>query len=114
MSFTDRIVIEFPLNQLWIDETLLYVKRASYLTKADIKNILKKHAIAFVLADIGKPLEWIKLSDCYRIWKSELEKYIADNPEHINLNEFPNGYAFIASKWIGTNQEDIILFEKVH
>ena len=114
MSLTKRTVREIPLNELWIDEALLDVKRTSCLTRIDIKSILKDHPVAFVVADIGQPLRWVKLSECYNFWKSEAEKQIADNPDLIDLNDFPNNYAFIASKWTGRNGEDIILLEKIH
>jgi hypothetical protein len=102
------------LNELWIDEALPDVKRSSYLTRTDIKSHLKAQPVAFVVADIGQPLMWVKLSECYNFWKSNAEKQIADTPGFIDLNDFPNNYAFIASRWTGKNHEGIILLEKIH
>lgn len=82
MSLTERTVREIPLNELWINDALLDVKRTSYLTKADIKSMLKDQPVAFVVADMGKPLRWVKLSESYIFWKSEAEMQIADDKLH--------------------------------
>lgn len=114
MILNQKTVSELPLSELWIGDATIDVKRNSYLTRTDIKNMLNGQLITFVVANIGEPLKWVKLSDCYHFWKNEAEGHVANEPNHIDVEDFPDKYAFIASKWTGRNHDCIILLEKVH
>jgi hypothetical protein len=40
--------------------------------------------------------------------------HLADDHAYICIDSFPEGFAFIASEWTGTNNDPIILLEKYH
>lgn len=68
----------------------------------------------FVLADIGSKLKWIDPDNCYQFWKEEIRERLAENPDKFYLNDFPDGYAYLASEWTSEDGEPIILLEKTH
>jgi hypothetical protein len=114
MELTKKIVTEFPLNHLWTSEKILEAERDSYLTRQDIKQILKVQPVTFVVANVGESLKWITNDDSYSFWKNQAQEHIADDVEHIEIDNCPDQYAFIASKWNNNEQVTIILLEKIH
>lgn len=114
MLLSNRIVTEIPINNLWTDQEELSAKRISYLNKESIKHLLAQGQKTFVVADVGRKLEWIAPENCYEFWKKEAITHLADDCEDIYDDSFPEGYAFIASEWTGKNNETLILLEKYH
>lgn len=114
MEITKKIVTEIPLTQLWTSERVLEAERAAYLTKQEIKQLLKTQPFTFVIANVGEPLKWINASDCFSFWRNEAEGHIADNVDHIDIDSFPENYAYVASKWSSSSQTPIVVLEKVH
>ena len=114
MIFTDKIVTEIPLQNIWNSEKEMDIQRTEYLTKERLKEILTSGPVDFVLADLGNKLKWIETSDCYNYWKTEVERDLADNVKKIYLDDFPDEYAYIASYWTCDMQKPIILLEKYH
>ncbi|MCF1716703.1 hypothetical protein L0U88_18825 [Flavihumibacter sp. RY-1] len=114
MLLSNRIVTEIPINSLWTNQEELSATRIRYLNKESIKQLFTQRKITFVLADVGRKLEWIAPENCYEFWKKEVLAHLADDYEDIYVDTFPEGYAFIASEWTGTNNDPIILLEKYH
>lgn len=114
MQNTERIVTQTPLTNLWTDKEDVGAVRGRYLTRKDVKDIVKQYPVEFVIADVGLKLKWIAIDKCYDFWKSEVEKHLVDSPEKFHLEDFPNEYAYIASEWVGEIQAPIILLEKYH
>jgi hypothetical protein len=79
-----------------------------------LRELLCLQVLQFVIADIGKELEWIHLDKCYDFWKSEIRNHLTINDNKIHLDDFPNQYAYIASKWTPKSGESLILLEKIH
>jgi hypothetical protein len=114
MELAKKIVTKIPLSQLWDSNKLLEAKREAYLTQADIKGILQTEPTVFIVANLGKTLQWIKPSEIYAFWKSTAKNHIADDLSRIDYESFPDNYAFVASKWVGEGEEVIVLLEKFH
>jgi hypothetical protein len=114
MEITKKIVTEIPLTQLWTPQRVLEAERVAYLTRQDIKQLLKVQSVTFVVANVGEPLRWINPADCYSFWQNEVESHIADNVEHIDVDSFPEEYVYVASKWNNSGQIPIVLLEKFH
>src|SRR5215203_4926531 len=112
MTFANRIVTEIPLENIWNSQKEMNIQRSSFLTKERIKEMLRNGPVDFILADVGNKLEWIATSNCYNFWKSEVEIHLTENLPEIDLDDFPNDYAYIASEWTGDIKTPIILLEK--
>lgn len=113
MNFCNKIVNEIPLKQIWNYEGFIDLKRIKYINLIEIKELLNQYPVEFVIADIGKKLKWISIENCYDHWVNEIKKHIAYDYDIINIEEYPESYAFIASIWKNEKQS-IILLEKYH
>jgi len=114
MNFSDKIVTAMPLVNIWTTNNELKSQRVAYLTKDDIKNILKQGPVNFIVADVGHKLIWIDPSQCYDFWKSEVQIHVATDLRNIYLDNFVDNYAYVASKWNADDPTPIILLEKRH
>jgi hypothetical protein len=109
MNPEDRIVLKIPVEKIWNGQVELDLERMSYLSK-----ILRDGPVQFVLADVGKKLMWIDQSSCYSFWKNEIQLHFVENPAKIFLNQFPNEYAYLASRWGTMMNAPVVLLEKLH
>lgn len=114
MEKSKKIVMLIPLTKLWTDQEDIAAERGKYLTAENIKEILKKNPVEFVIADVGLKLNWISFDKSFDFWKSEVKQHLANDPNFINLDSFPENYAYVASEWVGEIQIPIILLEKYH
>ena len=106
--------MKIPLITLWKEKKDLNLTRELYLSKKAIVDLFKISPIEFVIADVGKDLNWITVENCFTFWKSEVVIHLADDLNEIFLDEFPENYAYVASLWKGGAQESIVLLEKFH
>src|SRR5215831_12860028 len=108
-----RIVTRLPLEELWREAGVITASRSRSLTKDDIAALLRNGLVQFVVADVGKPLQWIGLQDCYPFWKKEVKPHIAS--ERTVLEEFPDEYCYFAWKWdTAAEAAAIVVLEKSH
>ena len=114
MDIDKKIVIQLPLTKLWTDKEYLFVKRDKYLSEENIRETLKKHPVEFVIADVGHKLKWISVDGSFDFWKTELKPHLVNDRDNIQLDNFPDNYAYVASEWIGEIETPIILLEKYH
>jgi hypothetical protein len=114
MTLSGRIITELPLCRLWTDEGELTAVREEDLNRHAIRELMKQAAVLFVVADVGKMLEWIDAEKCFAFWKEEIAEHVVDNPNEIYLDHFPGNYAYIASRWKHNGSFPIILLEKCH
>ncbi len=109
-----RIVTQIPLKNLWKEKENILAERKEYLTFENIKELLKKCKVQFVVADLGHKLVWIKYDKSFEFWKNDLKVHLANDINHIDLEYFPENYAYIASRWTSEIINPIILLEKYH
>jgi hypothetical protein len=114
MDNNKKIVTQLPLTNLWSDNEVIYAVREKYLTLDNIQEMLIKHPIEFVIADIGQKLEWISYDKSFDFWKTELKPHLANDINKMNIDNFVDNYAYVASKWTGELEKPIILLEKYH
>jgi hypothetical protein len=67
----------------------------------------------FVVADCGRPLNWISESDRFAFWKTASAQ-VAEPDKPIYLDQFPQNVAYVVSQWQGRNGERVVLFERHH
>jgi len=109
-----KIVSFIPMTNLWLDNENIVAKREKYLSAKEIQEKLKNNPIEFVVASIGEKLNWVSFDKSFNFWKTELKPHLVDDINNINLNAYPNNYAYIASEWSREIETSIILFEKYH
>lgn len=109
-----KIVTQIPLTNLWTDNEDIYAERKNYLSVEKIQEILKKYPVEFVVADVGQKLEWISYDKSFDFWKTELKPHLANDINKIDIDSYPDNYAYVASEWTSEIQKPIILLEKYH
>lgn len=114
MQLADRVVTYLPMLRLWTDAEELRGTRMAELSAADIAHILRTETVFFAVADVGHKLRWIELDQRFSFWKSEGQPHLASPAASIEPAAFPDGYAYTASLWSGTDTAPIILLEKLH
>jgi hypothetical protein len=68
------------------------------LGESDIKNLLREGPIQFLVADVGKPLQWIAEADCFGFWKEEVQPHLALG-DAWRIEDYPGQYCYAASRW---------------
>ena len=108
-----RVVTGLPLEALWRGEDA-FGSRQRDLNVEDLSTLLRQGSVAFVIADVGKALEWIDPADCFRFWKTEVRPHISTTAK-IVLDQFPDEYCYVASDW-GRSDGDlpIVVLERHH
>lgn len=108
------IVTKIPIDELNRDGLTLDSRRVRFLSLEDIATLLATD-LEFVIADCGKPLDWISAGDTFRFWKSEVKIRLIDPAdEKIILDNHPGQYCYLASQWSASEGATIILLEKYH
>ena len=114
MDNDKKIVTQIPMTNLWTDNENVFAKRERYLTADDIQKTLKKYPVEFVVANIGDKLKWISYDKSFDFWKAEIKPHLVDDINNINLDNYLDNYAYVASEWTGEIETPIILLEKYH
>jgi hypothetical protein len=115
ISNKDQIVSVLPVDRLSIGRIEVEAKRDRYLSPDELKEMLRKFPVEFMVANVGSPLKRIEVERCYEYWKSEVQPHlVADAQKGFRLEDFPNSYAYIASEWSGQIETPIVLLELYH
>ena len=114
MNYSDKIITKIPLDTLWTSETELKSERIRYLTADNIKDLLRQGQVNFIIADVGLKPTLVDRNQCFDFWKLEVEKHLVTDINKINIDIFPDSYAYLASEWTTDSPTPIILLEKMH
>jgi len=115
MDASLRIVTRLPLGELWRDDGPITTARGRSLGKHEIVDLLKAGPVQFVMANIGDPLLWVEISECYRFWKDEVKPHLAETESKVPLDEFPGFYCYFSSEWKGPQgSPPIVVLEMQH
>ena len=114
MDPTRRIVTCTPLTELWDGKGPLDTRRTDHVGEAEIVPLLRDGA-SFVVAEVGQPLRWIAEGDRFAFWKAEVRRrLVAPNAGGFHLDDYPDGYCYVAAIWICAPSTSIIVLEKHH
>lgn len=110
-----RIVARLPLTELWDASGALSVTRRRSVGRAEIGELLRRSAVRFVLANIGRPPQWVPVEDCFRFWREEVEPRLVEPAaaDDIRLEEYPGEYCFVAAEW-GAETPPFVVLEVFH
>jgi hypothetical protein len=110
-----RTVTHLSVGSVSDDKGDVEARRERFLSKEALRELLRRHPVAFVVADVGTPFKRVEVRKCYEFWKFEVEAHIVDDPDSgFRLEDFPGEYAYVASEWSGQIQTPIVLLEKHH
>ena len=110
----ERVVTSMPVEQLWTDSGDLAAVRGGSLDGDAIRELLRRGPVRFVVANVGHPLEWIPAADRFAFWKNDAAVHLSD-AERINVEDFPDRVAYVASEWLVAGEDvPIVLFEAHH
>jgi hypothetical protein len=108
-----RITTKLPLDELWDESGTLTDGRIRNLDQNNLAELVRAGSIQFVVADVGRKLNWIPTQDRFDFWKT-VRPQIVDSPGPIYLEQFPDQTAYTASEWPRRSGECLILLEKQH
>jgi hypothetical protein len=115
MNISLRRITHLPIAELWRDDMHITTTRERYVTGDDVKALLKLGAIQFVVAELDTAPRWLPLDHCHTFWKSELQLHLAHPDSKISLDDFPEGYCYLASLWnSASGKEPLVVCEKLH
>lgn len=116
MQSDQRIVTQIPLTELWDASGVLPLERGGDVGSGQIADLLRSGPVQFVLADLGKPLSWVPLDDCYRFWKGDWKLHLIepDAWDHVVLEDYPGEYGYRGTEWRRGSERGVIVLEKLH
>ena len=120
MDPSQRVVTQMPLRELWTDRGPLAVTRLRSLGASDLAVALHAGPLLsptrFVVADIGKPSQWLDSAQALAFWRDQASGRIVDpSAAGFRLDDFSGEHCFTASEWRhGVSDAPIYLFERHH
>ena len=109
-----RIVTQILLHELWNDHGVVRADMVRDLSSSDIIELFRVGRVRFVIADIGRRLQWVSPAVCYDFWKSEAKMHIAEPNVELYLQDYPDEYCYFASEWRADDGKPIVVLSKWH
>ena len=111
MKQTDLVVITLPLREIWNESGPVAGQRGEYVDREAIRAMLRTGPLRFVVANLGFPLHWVAVDECWSFWKGEVRDCLCpDGP--IYLDDFDHGYCYVASLWGLASGERVVVLEE--
>lgn len=108
MHASQRVITALPLTELWNDRGPVNAVRLRFLAAADVRDLLRRGPVQFVVADLGAKPIWIPANECFTFWKGEALPRLADQ------DELPDGVCYVASQWSTPYGSPIVALERYH
>jgi hypothetical protein len=108
-----RAVTRLPLDELWDETGPVSAAKVRDLVAEDIRDLLRAGPVRFVVANVGAPLWWVPVGECFRFWKAEVQSRVA-GPEGAFLEDYPRGYCYFASEWGPVEGPPVVVLEAAH
>ena len=104
-----RIISELPLRELWDDRGPVAARRSRDLSATDVRDLLRRGPVSFVIADVGTKPVWIPPAECFAFWKGEVLPHLAEPAQGVMLEEMPGEYCYFASEWEAEGSPVVVL-----
>lgn len=116
MAKRQRIVWRTPLEELWDSGGPVPATAGRPLGATEISDLLRTGPVSFVRANVGEPLRWIPESEGFDFWKREVKPHLVppDKVEEISLDDFEEGYCYLATEWTRSDKPPVVLLLMVH
>ena len=112
MRHNTRVVTELPIKELWCDDGPLAGVRTRDLSEGQIRELLRRGAVQFIVADVGSRLEWVAEASNFAFWKDRVFGRVADPETPASLDDFPGASFFFASEWLAAGHGPIVVLER--
>ena len=111
---SNRVVTFTPLEELWSATIGVGNPRClGVISQDDLTELLRQGPFWFVVANVGQPLVWIDPKECYEFWQSEVKPHLVVGDE-IDLESYPDEYAYVAKRWTTKLAAPVSVLEKHH
>jgi hypothetical protein len=115
MDPSHRVVTETPLTELWNESGRIEAARSRVIGEPVIVRLLAQTQCRFVIADPGLPLRWVPAHERFAFWKTEVKpRLVPADVTAFHPEEYPGGYCYVATEWLGSAGPEAILLEKHH
>lgn len=114
MSSNQKRVSNLPAEEIWAGHRLVSTIKVRDLNASDLVELLRAGPVRFVIAEVGKPYQWIPNNEGYDFWKDEVKSHLADPESELALEDLPDEYCYFASEWKTYEGEMIVLLSKAH
>jgi hypothetical protein len=114
MQPEQRVVTVTPIQELWDDCGTVNASRSRDLAANELRELLRRGPVRFVVIDVGSHPRWLPVADCFTFWKAEVQTHLAASDMPAGLDDFPDGYCYFASEWSPTSGSPIVVLEKAH
>jgi hypothetical protein len=109
-----KIVTELPLKKIWTPDGPIDATRGRDLDSKSIEEVLQRGEVQFIVANVGFRLEWVPAAAAKSFWRREVQPHLVESAS-FSLEDFPNSYAYLASRWEFDRSEiPMIVLEKHH
>ena len=95
-----RSVTSFPLTEVWDTTGALPLTSGEQLDRSAVEALLRSGTVRLVLADVGKPLEWVAPAKARSVWRSEVSERIVGPDRKAFLDDFNDAYFYRAHAWV--------------
>ncbi len=114
MQPSQRVITAIPTRELWDEHGPVDSTRSRDLSADDIRELLRRGPLRFVVADVGSGPRWHPEESCFAFWKAEVQSHLSPPGVPASLDDFPDGYCYHASEWWPAAGSPIVLLEKAH
>ena len=93
------------------------MRRVRALSASDVREFMRLGLKHFCVANVGDPLKWLDPASLYEFLKHEVLPRLVDPSsaeQGFSLDDYPGGYAYLASEWQDDTGAQAMLFEKYH
>ena len=99
MASAERSVTVLPLDEVWDATGALPLSAGEHLDRPAIESLIRAGTVRLVVADLGKPLEWIPASKTRSLWRSEVSERLVGPNQKAFIDDFNDGYFYRAHAW---------------
>jgi hypothetical protein len=110
VKLNQRVVTQFPFDEIWNDEKVVSREFIRHLVETDIKKLLPQSQVHFVIIQVGLKPKWIAPNECFNFWKNEVRQNLAKD-KRIYLEDYPNHFCYVASEWVSNLTLPIVVLE---
>lgn len=99
MAAAERSVTALPLDEVWDASGALPLSRGEHLDRPAIETLIRAGTVRLVVADLGKPLEWVPPAKARSLWRSEVSERLVGPNQKAFLDDFNDRYFYRAHAW---------------
>ena len=99
MARAERSVTALPLDEVWDASGALPLSGGEHLDRPAIETLIRAGTVRLVVADLGKPLEWVPAAKTRSLWRTEVSERLVGPNQKAMLADFSDSYFYRAHAW---------------